>query len=223
MSRADDLVEFIATYDARVGPAAALSAWTEARRQQFLIVPDAAQPRSIDPLVWPSVFDRETDRVARLFGTTAIDLEPADTQGEILCMDGWPCLPTLLEALASSSIHDEPTVIAITRVVRAGQAVRRSYPSLSAVMTDTFAPSDQWTCLGYDVATATLLSGLLNCGLSEGDTRAPASALNTHHLFTTPEHAVHWATRISADIAEEGPFHAFGLHVWSGTAGRRFA
>ena len=70
--------------------------------------------------------------------------------------------------------------------------------------------------LGYDVADASLLSGLMNCGYDEGERRDLAPAwqprLNEHGLLTDPEAAMAFCRLTDERVPEHTPFGVFALY-----------
>jgi hypothetical protein len=79
--------------------------------------------------------------------------------------------------------------------------------------------SEDWPVVGYDVADASLLSGLMNCGYSQPERRAlrPAWAtkLNRSGLFDSVEDAFAFRAVTDSRVPEHAPFFVFAIRVRS--------
>jgi hypothetical protein len=71
------------------------------------------------------------------------------------------------------------------------------------------------TLLGYDVADAGRISGLSNCGYTEGEVRAMgpvwADRLNSFGLLSTLEDAVAFRQQCDQRVPEHAPFWVYAL------------
>lgn len=76
-------------------------------------------------------------------------------------------------------------------------------------------PEATWTLIGYDVSYAFLLSGLTNCGYSNGEIidfrNQFRSDLNEHHLFSEIKRADDFRRKCNARVKEHAPFYVYGI------------
>jgi len=100
----------------------------------------------------------------------------------------------------------------LVSVVEASETDHQSFGSW-----DRVEPPKGRTFLGHDVADASMLSALSNCGLAP---RAHAEArsrwalrLNQHHLFECLDDALAFRQYATVHVPEHAPFLVFGLYA----------
>jgi hypothetical protein len=200
--------ERMAGFDARelwVPPA---KTWPSARRERFLFRPDVERPLSVDPTVWPSIF--ETDAKPEHYPHFGYQLSWADL-AELQRAAG--------RRFQSGAIPPFRTV-AITLFL-GDYCARDKVPWESIVPpTDPEAPNPSWKLAGYDVGDAWSLSVLSNAGFRPGLDDADALRaqwgpyLNAYHLLDDLDAAI--AFKHMSD-QRAGPDHAptfvFGLRI----------
>ncbi len=206
---------YLVGYDLRVDPAVASLSWGPERRRQFLLRQDVAHPLSVDPMVWPSRFWQlhvpPGMGVPRHVGTVAV---PPGTPA-YSSLGLWTDLACLRAFASEARLDAAGPALAI--LAWTGDAMVQSFAA------DEPAALDGWRSLGFDVADASLVSGLANCGY--GDERAAlavewASRLNAHGLLETPDAAFAFRDLTDARVLEHAPFLVFELRTpASGTSG----
>lgn len=186
-----DLNGHLVGFDARL---ARPVPWETERRDAYLLRPELVNPRSVDRVVWRSVFDLHPE------------LEPGYTGPQPYW---WDDLRRMEEAAVRAS---EPWVaVAATAsadFVPAGWKEPQP-PSLDA----------DWRRLGLDVVDGGGTSGLMNMGfLSDLDDVSAlrerwGTHLNEHHLFEEPEPAERFRAFSDKRVPEHAPFFVAGLWV----------
>jgi hypothetical protein len=178
-------------------------AWSQERKENFLLRQDIKKPLSTDTMVWPSVFD-EVGELA----------PPYNWRGSL--WDGLEVMRGFMKARPITT-HLTFWMIGITLVsgeFEAGQE-EMGYPTLPAL--DLPAESEDWTLLGYDVSDHSLLSGLSNCGYLEREKqrfrKRWARHLNRYHLFGEVDPAVEFKAITDRRIPEHAPFFVYGLYL----------
>lgn len=76
-------------------------------------------------------------------------------------------------------------------------------------------PAGSHSFLGYDVADAGRISGLMNCGYTSDHAELRerfARHLNRHHLFSDRERALHFRRVTDTRVPEHAPFFVYGLY-----------
>jgi hypothetical protein len=193
--------------------------WDEERRDQFLLRPEIEWPLSADPLVWPSVFFSKIFRDATSLPYGSIEVDPAiddgnywlnleqmkthyethkvpNTNGIVVAIQLFSeKAPT--DGVISYSIHDG---------IQCGLIVEDTTPSECPVGSEL---------LGYDVADASWISGLANCGYDPDEkkqlVRSWAPRLNSFGLLETLDHAVEFRQLCDKRVPEHAPFWVYGI------------
>ena len=168
----------------------------EAGRNNQLLRPELGWPLSADPMVWPTVPGIST----RKLWTSLYDLSD-----------------TLADGLSPRRHEDGHWIIAVAQMAQDDDAMGRW--ANNEAPTEVMTPSnihERWDILGYDVANASLLSGLTNClsstcsGFSRWQKRW-SGRLNDHHLFFDLADAREYAKAITQILPTSGPFTPTGL------------
>jgi hypothetical protein len=202
--------------DARLPSAQYLAReWTAQRRELFLLRPDIDQPLSVDRLVWPSLFRFPGDRpdpghanalpaTGLSFGEVALRLwrDRRQLDSALTVPGGAASLPIRIDLLTEGA-----------------DAAHEAWRILNVVPEPMLEGFDNWKVLGHDVADASLLSGLMNCGYSQPERRAlrPAWAarLNAAGLFDSADDAFAFRAVTDARVPEHAPFFVFAVRVRS--------
>jgi hypothetical protein len=147
--------------------------WDEEHRSRFLLQPEIEWPLSIDPSVWPSVFFSKIFRNATKLPYGNIEVDPATDDGKY-----WL---NLEEMRAYYDTHKRPGPHGIFVAIHlfserslAEDMVPYLLPGgIQAGLTlDHTVPTESPTgskLLGYDVADASWISGLTNCGYAANE------------------------------------------------------
>jgi hypothetical protein len=184
------------------------------RREVYLLKHDVAKPLSVDTIVWPSLFD--TGQGAGMYRKERDAVRLPDPQlppwlGPNYGL--WESLADMLDNLDSQFRISTCKFAIIAITLHAERAVNGDGPPYVG---GSFVAGDAWHLLGYDVADASLLSGLSNCGYPGeeiGDLTARWSRhLNEHHLFDDPEEADVFRRSTDQEVPEHKPFYVYG--VW---------
>ncbi|MDB4946874.1 MAG: hypothetical protein JWP97_6408 [Labilithrix sp.] len=173
--------------------------WDAARRRAYLLRDDVAHPRSVDVMVWPSVFDwgqgiglpAAVRRAMRLDGIAPTDAEP--------WLGGfWHAeAPMLACARAAGVILDDVVILSF------GDA-----PNAVALDEDD---------LGFDVVDEGFLSGLMDEGFEPGEREALqhvwAPRLNRHHLFDDWADAAAFVAITDARVPRHAPHRVIRMRA----------
>ena len=204
-------------YDARIPVHMVARLWTPSRREELLAKADAPLPLSVDPAVWPSLFDDGQGRR----GALAYEWEGVVGPTYPLPAGTGP-FPPLWQSLASLSGHlralpvreDERVLMAVRTV--GCSCFRGANPILDLSLAEALESPGHLSLLGYDVADDSFESVLSNfgCPTPFRARRFPpeiASRLNDHGLFTDAEPALWLARRMDEDIPEHAPFVVYEI------------
>lgn len=174
-------------FDARAPLDAPDPAWTEDRREMYLLRKDAARPVSVDRAVWPPVSPA------------------AATDG--FAPDYWADLDALRRACTTAGSTDRSSTLVALSVVEDTDVAR----ALLVPCRPAAIPAD-WRPLGWDVADTGLISGLSNCGfVLDVDDVAElrgrfAPRLNRYGLFDSVSDARVFRELSNARVPEHAPF-----------------
>ena len=188
-------------------------------RAEFLLRPDAGWPMSVDGLIWPSVFvfaDQLHDP-RNVYGTVSIDevREEASPWLDLARMRAWyeahrPPGPRdvciAVELLTERPLEGTAILYEMSGGILCGLSVEPVVPSR--------LPGGS-ILLGFDVADASGISGLMNCGYTPEElaswrpTWGPR--LNERGLLSTLGDAVAFREAADRRVEEHGPFWVFAL------------
>jgi hypothetical protein len=195
-------------FDAREPPVGAgeevvlQTTWDAGRRSLYLLRQDINVVASVDPHVWVSALPMES--------TLGIGFPRRNDAVGL-----WCDLSAIRDALAA--IQKRSQLIAVTVTTSHLDQWRREVLEPSFWPTDPAELDDTWRPIGYDVADASLLSGLSNCGYTP-DEKSLLSArfhahLNEFHLFRNALEADQFRHETDARMPEHQPFFVYGLYV----------
>jgi len=179
------------------------TAWPQERRNLYLLRTDIDKPLSTDPIVWPSILNPDFSR-------------------EIPSYVGHLDLAANLQHLRTYLISHGDKVkvpywmIGISVLLSEMTLEERHAWNERAVPTIPQVPEESWSLLGYDVSDTYFLSGLSNCGYSDGNERGRlarqyAEHLNKYHLLTTLTSATELRVFNNARVVEHAPFFIYCL------------
>lgn len=187
--------ELLLGYDVRVWPP--VSDWAAERRRTYALRDQVEGYCSVDRAVWPS-------RVSAAVGPG-------------LTSQGWADSAGLAEVMPSAPgegwVRVAMTLFLDLRDDESG------FWQVLPEPTEWNPSGTEWSCLGYDIADAGLVSGLSNCGYSQAEKESLgaswASAINKLHLFEAPSRADSYTETTAQRVREHAPFYVFGLHACS--------
>ncbi len=182
--------------------------WTSARKDSFLYRLDVNRPMSVDPRVWPSVFDAD----GRIYPPERFGYQSL-----------WADLEALRRALSVRlKVHPNQAFRAIAVTLLLGD-----YCATDKIDWDSRIPTpfpdlptenSAWPLLGYDVGDQWMLSALSNCGfIPEYDDVAAlrgrwGPVLNEHHLFDDLGQAIEFKQMSDIRLQEDhAPCFIFGI------------
>ncbi|HEX2116543.1 MAG TPA: hypothetical protein VHM01_19220 [Alphaproteobacteria bacterium] len=202
--------------DARLPAAQYLAReWTAQRRELFLLRPDIEQPLSVDRLVWPSLFRFPGDYV---------DAERAASPAAEGLSFGEVALRLWRDRRRLESALNGPggataSAVRIDLLTEPGDRADDAWQILNVVPEPLLDGSEIWPLAGHDVADASLLSGLMNCGYSQPERKALrpvwSAKLNRAGLFNSAEDAFAFRAVTDARVPEHAPFFVFAIRVRS--------
>ncbi|MCC6752228.1 MAG: hypothetical protein IT371_31545 [Deltaproteobacteria bacterium] len=186
--------------------------WSPERRSAYLLR-DVSQPYSVDPVVWPSLFDG-------IPGSRPSWVGPFQDLWEDLAV----LRASLSELAGSSSAELVAATVHARRSLGLGDFLEahRGYDPRTAErvplpLTSPAVRDERWPLLGYDVGDTWGLSGLTNCAYDARDPEdlrsAWAARLNDRHLFASAADAEAYSAVTNSRVPEHAPFYVFGL--WS--------
>lgn len=211
-------------YDLRHDASPALNAmWSLDRREQYLLRPEIALPKSVDRFVWPSAFHRRGQWVP---GSLPI-VELVDDMGDAgLSAFGYWSEPgtmrTCFETFRDPSFP-EPVPLAVTvepppASVRNRRAAEELGPYDLLPGGIALPDSGDWRFLGFDVADGGGISALSNCGYTGPERRRLRKEwgrrLTGDGLLAGIEEATLFRDLSDERVAEHAPFFVYGL--WRG-------
>lgn len=191
--------------------------WDSARRDLYLLRPGVSAPFSVDPVVWPSVF--EYDFPGSVGGITReARLRVAITHSQVrqLALSLWPSNTDMWLTFSSAKVALAGIPVAIYLLRSLPATADEFWDSvLDPPLPESACPPD-WLRLGYDIADRDLISGLSNCGYlpSERDElrRRWASRINDHGLFEELHDAELFRQLSDTRVREHSPFFVYGLY-----------
>jgi len=183
--------EKVIGFDLRINGDVEAAEWTPARRAQYLLRLDVKIPLSTDVWVWGSVLHPDRSR------TLSYD-------------------KALLSRQVQAALAPTPWLVALTLLVEPGQPEKTTMWCEAFMPPEPETPLPDWILLGYDVADASLLSGLSNCGYMPEE-RQPlqqrfTQQLNRFHLFNDLDQAFAFKAETNKRVPEHAPFFVYGLY-----------
>jgi len=201
--------ERVIGFDARVVDA---DDWSSERKALYLLRSDA-KPRSLDPMVWPSIFDNGSAVRPAWFGPF---------------QELWEDLAVLQKHLGATPEKQKAQLVAFTVHATEDGGLAEfldahvgHLPSTgeTSPLPPTTPPARDpaWRLLGYDVCDVWGLSGLSNCGYDANELaglrQAWAPRLNAYHLLSNLDEGETCRRLSNERVPEHAPFFVYGL--WS--------
>jgi hypothetical protein len=193
--------------------------WDDERRDQFLLRPEIEWPLSADPLVWPSVFFSKIFRDATNVPHGSVEVDPD--------VDGGNYWLNLEQMKTHYAVHKVPNTngifVAIQLFSEKAPTDGVIYYSFhdgiqGGLIVDNTTPSEcpvGSELLGYDVADASWISGLANCGYAPEEKRQLSSTwgprLNSFGLLQTLSDAIEFRQLCDKRVPEHAPFWVYGI------------
>ena len=192
--------ELVLGFDVRVDPVETSSAWTEQRKDTFLLRRDVVHPLSTDRLVWPSV--------------SVPNRQPGSWNGLDLWED-WQLFREYLTDAVATCVQ-RPWAISITLVTGGFTDEERETWSPRLPL-KTLSLPEATAFLGYDISDLSLLSALSDCGYIQPNEAQQArerwaTQLNNFHLFDDVTKANEFKTFSNLRVPEHAPFYVYGLY-----------
>jgi hypothetical protein len=209
------LIEF----DVRVAPERIPAEPEDERyRAEFLLRPDVGWPMSVDGMIWPSVFFSEAVRG----GPNRFETVPIDQVRQ----DAWPWLDLAkmrawyeahrppgprdvsiaIELLTDRPLEGTTILYEESGGIRCGLSVEPVVPACLP---------DGSILLGFDVADASQISGLMNCGYTPEEIASWRATwgprLNDRGLLGTLEDAIAFREATDRRVEEHAPFWVYAL------------
>jgi len=201
-----NLSESLVGFDARTKDAESVAAWDADRRNRFLLRTGVGRPLSVDVLVWPSILRPRTS-INDLIAQARRGISGLETE-----------LSTVHKRLLKQEPPDPPSIVAVT-LEDAGLSPSEADSVRSGVKSVFFDKPSAWRQLGYDVADASLLSGLSNCGYDDTEAAALreewAQHINESHLIIDAQRAALFRKLCNERVPEHAPFFVFGIYLVS--------
>jgi len=195
-----------------------LNLWDRQRRQTFLLDTGVERPLSVDPIIWPSVFDTGQGIGLPAAERQRLGLAGIETPSWIGPNAGlWESLTAMREFLGANRLQVLPyAIVAVSWFSDRDFAEAGGVgPYLSG--TSPAANSPDWRLLGLDVADGSLVSGLANCGYSEVELRELRpqwkTRLNAGHLLNDVVDAFRFRDLANKRVPEHAPFFVYGLYL----------
>jgi len=219
-NRAGNMNQRLIQFDVRLHKADYLDAyWDNKQRDSFLLRPDIEWPLSVDSLVWPSVFfSRIFADVAELQrgsievapetddGKYWLNLEQMKSHYEAHKKSGGRGVGVGIHVFSENSLTGDVIPYTIKPGIACAMILGNTVPSE--------CPADS-ELLGYDVADASRISGLSNCGYTpdELEQLRPlwVPRINGFGLLTTLQDAVEFRELCDTRVPEHSPFWVYDI------------
>lgn len=200
-------------YDARISESVLPKYWDESRKNVYLARNDVSSPYSVDPIVWPSIFDYE-------YLAIGMDKEYREQMG----LTGYPLKEWIgpnppfwssfheLDQYVNQVASNEKFVF-----IAAYKHVLISHNTIEQIESDKdIEKNGHLLFQGFDVVAEGFISGISNCGL-DGDAKAShmqwGSRLNKHHLFDEITYAFEYKEFIDEAVIEHAPFDIYSVWI----------
>ncbi len=188
--------------------------WSPEHRGSFLLREDVRWPMSVDRSVWPSFlqshyFDAKARRIAN---PRFVNQDTENLENDFGMLRDVKSLARLPGAQFGVGIG-----------VQVIYQERGEIESLLGIQAEVIPAGA--IALGFDVATATPISGLSNCGYTREELpqlrSAWVSKLNQHGLLESFEDALQFREMTNRRVPEHAPFHVYKLFQVSLENGNR--
>jgi hypothetical protein len=195
-------------FDARLHRNLYEAEWPNERRRDYLIDPTVEWPLSVDPDVWPSIFDDPAASTLRRDPLHAILLQPdlGDLRQRHIGL--WTRASALRDAIAAAGAAERTVCVAIEVLLENGLERDPDWDIRLGGETPCEPSRVDWARLGFDVADIDYTSGLSNCGWLAEDEQSWKERwlpfMNEHGLLAD----LGAATDLRAAMDDRAPEHA---------------
>ena len=178
--------------------------WSPGHRGAFLLREDVRWPMSVDRSVWPSFLQSHyfDSNASRISNPRFVNQDTSTLENDFGMLRDVKSLSQLPGAQLGVGIG-----------VQVLCRERKGMEPLLDVEAEAIPPGA--VVLGFDVATATPISGLSNCGYNQEELAQLRSAwgskLNEHGLLNTLDDALQFREMTDRRVPEHAPFHIYKL------------
>lgn len=190
--------------------------WPADRRALFLLRPEIARPLSVDRMVWPSLFEFPGSTLLANQDIGSIPFE--STRHREVCSLLWSDPARMAAAVPSDTarLGEGCETIRIDLETEAPVTADGAWGYLldEPILADRI--QGHWQFLGYDIADASLCSGLSNCGYQSSErariAKVWAPKLNEAGLMMDWDDARAFCNLSDQRIREHAPFFVLALY-----------
>jgi hypothetical protein len=178
--------------------------WSSEHRRRYLLREEIAWPMSVDRVVWPSMLEPNyfTATASRIPNPKYIGGQLSELENDIGFIPQW-------REVISLTNTDHGVPVGLELAFLDGDSIDQF------VDIEAEGVPENRRLLGFDVATAALISGLCNCGYNENEAeslrRKWGRILNEHGLLPTFEQALDFRVLSNLRVPEHAPFFIFRL------------
>ena len=197
--------------------------WNREHRNRFLLAPEIDWPLSVDPLVWPSIFFSKIFKEATKLPYGNVEVDPSMDGGKY-----WLNLEEMKRHYDANKLPNSKGIFVCIHLFSEAPLTGFSVPYLQngiqcgLELHDTFphdAPAGT-VLLGYDIADASWISGLNNCGYTLEDKKQLSSRwlprLNSYGLLKELDDAIEFREVCNLRIPDHTSFWVFGVSQLAG-------
>lgn len=159
------------------------------------------------------------ERSVRCIGRRHLDLWAAPRRSHFLVKTDVENIVSVDTAATPPADPTDPPDETIELIVVADIGVPKAYPGWADFVQGNAIPEPydaRWEALGFDICDASLLSGLVNCGIDQEDRQEVeikwAHLVNRFHLFDEPGVAESYRRHIHLLVPEHAPFFVVRLY-----------
>ena len=196
--------ETVLGFQLRIAPQD-LELWDAQRRAMYLLREDIRIPLSVDTSVWPE--SRDNTLLSSLFADFSTTPNSAPNGLALYALKSFAVLSH------PASVKD-PFLIGVSVVGEVARELQDQH-CIKSFLPITELVSNNWICLGYDVADYWLLSGLFNCGYDAAGkpslSQRFGANLNEYGLFASANTAWSFGFDCNARVPEHAPFAVYGI------------
>lgn len=190
--------------------------WPAGHRERFLLRPEIAWPRSVDKMVWPSLFEFPGSNLLASRDAGCVAFAPAKHRE--MCSLLWADLPRMAAAVPPRMRPLEQICDIVRIDLESDSPVTADgvwgYLLDEPILMDRLQGA--WQLLGYDVADPALCSALSNCGYQPSERAAVsdvwAPRLNGAGLLPDLADARAFCKLSDRRVPEHAPFFVLALY-----------
>lgn len=185
--------------------------WHPERRATYLLKTDVEWPLSVDTAVWPSLF-HFTSRLQNYRPVETVDVEPSSDRQLILRL--WDDVAGMEAMVRTRMQHDMCFVRVAIELCQDGTILGEGPWDLVMQSPQNGRAATDWRSIGFDVADADFVSGLMNCGYKEEELAKLSEwsqDLNEFGLFGDMGRASEFRRLANERVPEHAPFFVYRL------------